>query len=206
MSKPIDLTGKRFNHLVVIERANNSPRGSTMWRCVCDCGNEKLVRRDNLVYGAVKSCGCLTHRPAYNRTHNKSKSKLYRKWVSMKRRCYDITSAGYKNYGGRGIEVCDEWKESFESFYDWAMKTRQDDTLTLERVDVNGNYCPENCTWITKAEQSNNRTSCIMITYNGKTQNLMQWCKELNLDYKRTYNRMFKSHWSFDKAISTPVL
>ena len=102
--------------------------------------------------------------------------------------------------------MCEEWKNDFDAFYKWTLETRKDDSLTIERIDVNGNYCPENCTWATVKEQSNNRTSNVMITYNGKTQNLTQWCKELKLDYKLIHCRIQRSHWSFEKAITTPVL
>lgn len=205
MSKLIDLTGKRFNNLTVIERSVNAPGGIAMWLCLCDCGNKKIVRGSNLKSGAVKSCGCAVHHPSYNRTHNMSKTKLYRKWWSMKRRCFDPSYPNYCSYGGRGIKVCDDWKNSFEKFYEWASRTRTDDSLTLERIDVNGDYCPENCTWVSREAQANNRRSNVLITYNGKTQNLTQWCNELGVDYKRVHNRMFKSHWSFEKAVFTPV-
>lgn len=203
--KALDLVGKRFNNLVVMERVANSPNGQTVWKCKCDCGNITIVRRGNLTSGAVKSCGCLIHNPSANRTHNMSKSRLYQEWAGIKSRCVYKSAENKPYYGGRGIKMCDEWANSFECFRDWAMENGYKDDLTIERIDNNGDYCPENCKWIPKAEQSSNRRNCVIVTYNGKTQNLNDWCKELGLDYKRVNNRMKKLGWTFEKAISEPV-
>lgn len=203
MSKFIDITGNRYNHLQVIEKHETLKGGIVVWKCLCDCGNYTYVRGKNLKNGAVKSCGCIMHNEPYNVTHNSSKTALYRRWQSMKSRCYNKNFPGYKNYGGRGIRVCDEWKNSFEKFRDWALSTMDNENLTLERIDNNGNYCPENCRWATIKEQANNRRSCLIFEYNGKKQNLLQWCNELKLDYKLVHNRLYKLHWSFEKAISS---
>lgn len=204
MSKLIDLTGQTFNMLTVIER-DLSKKG-TYWRCQCGCKNKTIVsvEASNLKGGAVKSCGCLKHQPAWNKTHGESKTKLYQHWVCMMRRCYDPKHTNYQNYGARGIKVCEEW-HTYENFRDWTLKTRQDESLTCERKDNNGDYCPENCIWIPLKEQANNRRSSVIITYNGKTQNLMQWCKELNLHYSTIHSRMYKYGWSFERAIEEPV-
>lgn len=207
MAKLIDITGQKFNHLTVIERVENTSRGQTRWKCLCDCGNTTIVQGGNLKTGEVKSCGCLSHKPAWNKTHGLSNTRLYWKWNGMKRRCYDEKDSHYKDYGGRGIKICEEWLNDFYAFYCWAMATGGDDkNLTIERIDVNGDYSPENCTWADRKTQSNNRRNCHFFTYNEKTQNLMQWCEELNLNYKLVYERIFRDHWSFEKAISTPVI
>lgn len=205
MSKLIDLTGMKFNNLTVINRAENAKGGVARWNCLCDCGNYVIVRGSNLKSNAVKSCGCLCKTPP-NKTHGESKTKLYRKWVGIKRRCYDTNCHNYSDYGGRGIRVCDEWKNDFLAFKRWVLETREDESLTIERIDVNGDYCPENCTWIDKKGQSNNRRSCLLYTYNGKTQNLTQWCEELGLNYKLIHERIRRDGWSFEKAITTPVI
>lgn len=202
--KALDLRGKRFTRLVAIERVENAPNGLAVWKCQCDCGNITFVRSSNLMSGAVKSCGCLTRDNAYH-THRMSKSRLYQKWASIKNRCYYKSAQNYRNYGARGIKMCDEWANSFEKFRDWAFQSGYRDDLTIERIDFNGNYCPENCTWIPRSAQSSNTRRCVIITYNGKTQNLNDWCKELNLDYKRINNRIKKLGWSFERAISEPV-
>lgn len=206
MVKPDDLTGKKYNCLLVVERMQNTIEGRTVWKCLCDCGNYTYVRGSNLKNGSVKSCGCLLHKNAYNHIHGLSKTSLYRKWISMKRRCYDSNDPHFENYGKRGIKVCDLWKNDFIAFKEWADNTCTDQTLTLERIDVNGDYCPENCTWVDRKAQANNRRTCKIYTYMGKTMNLTQWCNELNLDYKLIHNRIYRDNWSFEKAISTPVI
>jgi hypothetical protein len=122
----------------------------------------------------------------------------------MVRRCEKPNCKAYKWYGKRGIKVCEEWK-TYEGFKAWVLATRPREDYTVERIDVNGDYCPSNCTWIPISEQANNRTTCVLIEYNGKKQNLMQWCEELGLTYKRVHNRMHKLGWSFERAISEPV-
>lgn len=205
MSKFIDLTGKKFNHLTVVSRVDNAAKGVTRWKCLCDCGQYTVVRGANLKNGAVKSCGCLRHKKPYNRKHGLSNIRLYKKWHSMKQRCFAIYDDHYQNYGGRGITVCDEWKNDFMAFYRWAIESGENENLTLERIDVNGNYCPENCTWVDRKTQANNRTSCRIYTYKGETKNLMQWCVELGLHYGTIHSRIYRDGWSFDKAIETPV-
>ena len=205
MSKLIDLTGKRYGNLVVMERLENESGGITKWKCLCDCGNYTIVRGRNLKSGAVKSCGCLRKTKKPTLRHNMSKTRLYREWASIKRRCYTVTDNNYKNYGKRGIGMCDEWKNSFESFMEWALQNGYSDDLTIERINVNGDYCPENCLFIPHNQQASNRRSSYSITYENKTQNLTEWCKELNLPYMLIHNRIYKLGWTFEKAISEPV-
>lgn len=205
MSKFIDLTGKKFNKLTVEKRLNNSLGGVPIWLCKCECGNYTKVRGSNLKNGAVKSCGCLKHLP-HNAVHGMKNTRLYSLWRAMKNRCNNSNSSNYKRYGGRGIRVCDEWQNSFLSFYEWAKSNGYSDELSIDRIDNNGNYCPENCRWITFEEQCNNRRSNIVFEYNGEKHNLMQWCKLLDLDYKFIHNRIYKLKWDFEKAIITPKL
>jgi hypothetical protein len=123
----------------------------------------------------------------------------------MRNRCKRESVKSYKDYGARGIKVCAEWEKSFEPFRDWALENGYSDDLTIERKNHDGDYCPENCCWVTKAAQANNRRMCVEIEYNGRTQNLMQWCNELGLNYKRIHNRMNKLGMTFEEAISKPV-
>ena len=206
MSKLIDLTGNKYGKLTVISRQPNAPHGVTVWKCKCDCGNTTNVRGNNLKSGAVKSCGCLLKEaPKSNATHNMSKTRLYKEWASMKARCSYSSQPGYKSYGARGIKVCEEWEKSFLAFAEWALSHGYNDVLTLERIDIDKGYAPDNCTWITLGEQSNNRRTNVRITYCGETLNLSQWCKLFGKDYRRVHNRMKKSGWSFERAMFEPV-
>ena len=205
MSKLIDLTGNRYGDLVVVKRAENAHGGVAVWECLCDCGKTTLVRGSNLKSGAVKSCGCRRSKVKSTFRHGMSKTRLYREWASIKRRCYLKSDPSYKNYGGREIEMCDSWKNSFELFAEWATTNGYSDDLTIERINVNGNYCPENCKWIPWSEQQGNRTYCRFYTYNGETKNLVEWCKQFNLPYGTVHNRIYKLKWTFQRAISEPV-
>lgn len=205
MSKFIDLTGKKFNRLTVEKRVENRPGGITYWLCKCDCGNYTEVKGANLKNGSVKSCGCL-RKETHRKTHGMKNSKLYAVWNAMRSRCYNENVSSYKRYGARGISVCDEWNGSFESFFQWAINSGYADGLTIDRIDNNGNYCPENCRWVTHEEQCNNRRSNIVYEYMGETHNLMQWCKILNLDYKFMHNRIRNKKWDFERAVTTPKL
>ena len=199
----IDLTGRKF-HLLTVESYDHTEKGRAYWKCRCDCGKETLVSTANLTSGVVKSCGCLLHAPSPRQTHGESQSKLYRHWASMVYRCTVPTNKAYKWYGARGIRVCDAWM-TYEGFREWVLQTRPEEEYTVERIDVNGDYCPENCIWIPRGEQARNRTSCVLIEHNGVRKPLFAWCAELGLDYKRVHNRMYKLGWGFEEAISTPV-
>ena len=202
MSKLIDLTGKRFGMLEVIRKAPRT-QNATRWECKCDCGNVSFVTSSDLRNGRTKSCGCLRGIVSKQKakTHGMSKSKLYCCWTDIKQRCYNENSPAFKQYGGRGIKMCDEWKKSFERFSDWATNNGYSEGLTIERVDVNGNYCPENCKWASPYEQSINRRSNIIISYNGESRCLSEWCKKYRTDYCLVYNRMHKNKWSFERAM-----
>ena len=204
MSKLIDITGKKYNMLTVVKRVENGSNGQVRWECICDCGNTTIVKGGNLKNGAVKSCGCLLHKTPHNKTHGESNTSLYRMWKGMIYRCHNEKNQAYKFYGARGISVCDSWHD-YETFKKWVEETKPDDDYTIERLDVNDNYCPQNCIWIPMEEQANNRRSNVNIEYNGETHNLMQWCKLLNLNYKNVHNRIYKLGWSFEKAISTDI-
>lgn len=203
MSKVNDLTGKKYNLLTVVSRAESQKSGKAYWNCICDCGNKTIVSGSNLINGSVKSCGCL--RKTEHNTHHLSDSRLYRIWNAMRNRCNGKNKAVYKYYMAKGISVCDEWNNDFLSFYEWALSNGYSDDLTIDRIDNAKGYSPGNCRWVSRKEQANNRHFCKMITYNGKTQTLMQWCEELGLNYKLIHSRLYKCGWNFEKAISIPV-
>lgn len=138
------------------------------------------------------------------KTHGMSGTRPYRNWAAMRNRCNNPHDEGYKNYGGRGIKVCPEW-QTFESFWNWALFNGYKDGLTIERIDVNGDYCPENCTWIEKQYQPRNTRRNIFVEYNGETKCLKDWCRELSLPYDNIHDRISKG-WSANEAFQTPVI
>lgn len=208
MAKPmIDLTGQRFGRLFVIRR-DDSRKKAAYWLCRCDCGNEKVVQGCHLRSGATVSCGCFHMENAFKSnwsTHGAYKTRLYTEWISMKGRCHNKNNRRYSNYGGRGIKVCPEWRDSFEAFRDWALANGYQDDLTIERKDVNGDYCPENCCWATQKEQQNNRRNNHLLTYNGRTQTLTQWAAETGINEMALSARINKLHWSTERALTEPI-
>lgn len=192
-----DLTGQKFNMLTVLSLDSRDP---VYWKCRCDCGGTTRVQTSNLKRGRVKSCGCLSHKG--NPTHNLRNTKLYSKYAGILRRCYNKNEKCYKNYGGRGISVCDEWLSSFVSFYEWSINNGYQEGLSIDRIDNNGDYCPENCRWVDNKTQANNRRSNRLYTMNGDTKNLSQWCKQYGMEYTVVRNRIVKHGWPFEEAIT----
>lgn len=196
-----DLTGQKFGRLTVVGLADTDTR-KTFWVCKCDCGNFKTVRSDSLQNGRIKSCGCLKleqDKKNLNSTSAKKKflqtgakvggTRLYGIWIGMKGRCYNEHDARYDRYGRRGISVCKEWKENFEAFHNWAISNGYSDNLTIDRIDNNGNYSPENCRWATPKEQSRNRSTNINITIGNSTRTLTEWCEIFELDSGIVFSR-----------------
>jgi hypothetical protein len=155
MKKVTDLSGKKFGRLLVQKRAG-SQGGNATWECLCDCGNITIVKSNNLIAGTSRSCGCLEKelRIARMTTHGLTKTRLHKIWESMKHRCYYEKHEAYKNYGGKGVVVCDEWKDDFQAFYDWATANGYEEGLTIDRIDPAKGYSPSNCQWLTRSENT----------------------------------------------------
>jgi len=187
MSRLKDLTGRTFGRLTVVGRADPSLLGSgkfdTLWWCQCSCGNEQLVvrSRGSLQTQGDHSCGC--HYKDLNVQHRMSHSHLYRVWRHMKSRCLNPNVERYPHYGGRGITICDEWLNSFDAFMEWATTHGYQDGLSLERKDVNGNYTPENCCWIPKADQQKNKTCTVYVEVRGEKLRIQEIADKYGFTY-----------------------
>lgn len=215
--KFIDLSGKRYGRLSVIklDHVQIKPCGKNemYYLCKCDCGNYKVVRACSLRSGNTTSCGCYVKEMLSKRqtTHNMSKTALYKTWCNMKARCYNTKREDYSEYGGRGIKVCPEWM-IFENFQSWAMengfkeeKVKGKNLLSLDRIDVNGNYCPENCRWATNRQQANNKRNNIRFYYNGQNLTLGEWSEVTGISYGTLSTRVHRLKWTIERTLTEPI-
>ena len=183
-----DRTGEQFGKWTIKEFSHTTKKAygnTTYWVCECSCGNAGVVSTKNLTSGKSTSCGCSR---GY-RVHSMSATVTYKSWQSMKERCYNPKAIYYARYGGRGISVCDRWKDSFENFYN-DMGDRPSKEYSLDRENNDGDYSPDNCRWSTKEVQANNKSNNRSLTYNGITMNLGQWAKKLNIDRTTLRDRL----------------
>lgn len=193
-STKIDIIGQRFGRLMVISEAEERTKcGEVKYLCQCDCGNTKIIAGTSLRYGKSKSCGCLLSESTAkrSRSHGKSKTRLFKIWAGMRDRCTNPNRREYKDYGGRGITVCKEW-EDFQAFYDWSMANGYAENLTIDRVENDGPYSPDNCRWTTRKTQSNNTRQTVHITIDGETKNMEQWAATIGVA-RSTISRHVKS-------------
>jgi hypothetical protein len=202
-----DLAGKRFGRIVVTGRAPNR-NGRVAYHCHCDCGSDFITLGQHLAGGRTKSCGCLNRELAAKRmkvqatTHGESKTPLYVMWKGMRKRCANPHYPRYDIYGGKGISVCDEWND-FPTFKRWAMSHGYEKGLSLDRINGNLGYCPSNCRWADAVTQNNNSSQNHLVTYQGETKTLAQWCREINIPYYRTKKRIYTG-WSTEDAFCLP--
>lgn len=197
-----DLTGQKFGRLTVIEFVGKNQHNKAIHKCICDCGNITYVTTNQLVIGRTKSCGCLkiAINKEIHKTNGLSYTRIRSKWDGMMRRCYNPKIAGYQNYGGRGIKVCEEW-HNLENFAKWSYENgfTEDCDLTIERIDNDGNYEPNNCRWATKEEQANNKRNNRFIEYNSERKTLAQWSKQYSIDRSKVSYRL-NHGWNFEEA------
>ena len=204
MSKLIDLTGQRYGRLTVLEKVEgNYTNKSSKWKCLCDCGNIYIGISNHIRREPHISCGCWKKEITSQKLgkHFSSKSKLYEIWSSMKARCYRKNCKDYQNYGGRGIKIQESWKNDFNTFKEWSLSNGYKEGLTIERIDVNGNYEEKNCCWIKNEFQTLNRTNTIYVNYKGEKVSLAILCNKLNVPYKLVYNRIKFLKWNIEDAI-----
>lgn len=207
MCKYRDLTGQKFGRLLVI--GNRQFKNSRVtWDCICDCGTFRTVRDESLINGITVSCGCYQKERSRQAitTHGKSKTRLFSIWQNVKRRCYNPNFKHFHYYGGRGISMCDEWRNDFNSFYKWSTSNGYDSHLTLDRINSNGNYEPNNCRWLTRKEQSNNTRRNHVFTINNESKTIAQWCELYNVPYERVRQRVMNYDWNILDALTTPPL
>ena len=201
--------GDVYGNWTILEVLPKIKNHHQMFKCQCKCGTIKELDGFNVINGKTTSCGCIRNQMLKDRmtTHGQTKTRLHIIWCGIKERCYNPNSQAYSNYGGRGIKMCQEWIDDYMNFYNWSIKNGYDEILTIDRIDVNGNYEPNNCRWINTKDQSNNRRTNLKFTYNNKTQTLMQWCEEYNLDYRMILARVHNPKWedkSFEEILFTP--
>lgn len=203
-----NLIGEKFGRWTVIEEAEKR-NGMARLKCRCECGTEKVVYQKHLLSGASTSCGCLAKEKSRERleiyrkdnaTHRMTSTRLYHIWVNIKSRCNNPNNDSFAIYGGRGIKICDEWQD-FSNFMAWALSNGYTDTLTIERIDVNGNYEPLNCKWTTMKEQGNNRRNNHFITYKGITRTIAQWSEIVGIKRNTLYARINRDKWSIGRAL-----
>lgn len=202
MSTALNLIGQRFGKLTVIERFGSKRYANgnsvVLWKCLCDCGNYKITESHTLNRGKCHSCGCIVQ------LHGMHNTRIYRCWADMNARCCNKNCKDYNNYGGRGITVCEEWRNNFIAFYEWAIANGYTNELTIDRINVDGNYEPSNCRWVSNKIQANNKTTNRHISYKGNVYTIAELCKKLKLD-RSVFEWRLRHNWDIEKAITTPV-
>lgn len=197
--------GDIFGRLTVINAncsRSNTKESKLQSECICECGNKTIVVNNALRTGNTKGCGCHIHKPRHGHCRRKKLTKAYQTWRDMKQRCNNPTNEAYKDYGGRGIQICESWYK-FENFLaDMGEPTPK---MTLDRIDVNGNYEPSNCRWTNRKVQANNKRNTYYVSFNERTQTLTDWAEELGIKYTTLQLRLRRG-WCVEKALTTTVI
>lgn len=213
MGKVIDLQpGQKFGMLTVVKRAESKHK-NTYWVCRCDCGTNTLVTASHLTHGHTKSCGCLQRRTAQKTMVSMMKTKgadghsvrrLSKTWRNMISRCNNPNDKSYPNYGGRGIKISPEWESDYWAFERWAVSSGWEPGLTLDRIDNDKGYCPDNCRWATQKQQNNNKRNVIILEFQGKQRTISQWSDEFCIDRRTLWSRLQKG-LSIERSLTKPV-
>jgi hypothetical protein len=198
-----NLSGQRFGMLLVVQRDVTKNGPNSYWTCLCDCGKSVVICRPSL--RKKTSCGCDTKRliGLATATHRRTRTPLYRVWSTMIDRCHRPNTTSYPRYGARGIRVCERWRHSFENFLA-DMGERPSDSHSIDRIDSNGNYCPENCRWATMTEQARNTRANRIIEFDGVTLCLIEWAERTGIE-AGTIARRLRTGWSVSDALTTPA-
>ena len=209
-----DLTGKQFGNFTVIGKAPDYIRKNgkhvRRWECKCICGNIRYLTKTALKRGAQNSCGCIKPKRIIGKrlengvNHGDSHKRLHNTWLGMKARCFNKNEPRYKWYGERGIIVCDEWKNDYLAFKEWALNNGYNDKLTIDRIDNNKGYTPENCRWVDMKTQQNNRRNNHYITFRSETHTIMQWSEITGISYGTILNRI-KLGWTTERVLTEPI-
>ena len=198
-----DLTGRVFGKLTVLSMAGRTKANAVTWNAHCECGSTRVVVGGNLTSGITKSCGCSRNGSGV-RTHGRSKSRIYYAWASMITRCHNPHAKKYKDYGARGIAVCERWRQSFAAFLE-DMGERPTPQHQLDRKNNDGDYEPGNCRWATRAEQMANRRITERFTHAGKTLTLVEWAKETGIEYSTLRQRLHRYGWTVERSLTEGV-
>lgn len=190
-----DFIGQKFNRLTIIGYDGITNDHKMLAKCKCDCGNIHIATLKDVKNGHIKSCGCLQKEIARNRflIDNRTNERLYTIYVNMKARCYNVDSPNYKHYGGRGIIICKEWLNDYTTFKTWSLNNGYNDNLSIDRINVNGNYEPSNCRWTTQLVQGNNKRNTIRLTYNNQTHTITEWADILHINRSLIASRYYKN-------------
>lgn len=206
-----NLQGKRFSRLIVLKQVDDhvDPNGRRrpQWLCQCDCGSDPIiVLGDSLKGGHTKSCGCLRDEKAKITLlkHGDSYTKLYSVYQSIIDRCYNINNKRFNDYGGRGIDVCDEWKNNYIAFKEWAISNGYQEGLSIDRIDNDTGYSSSNCRWVTRKTQQNNTRFNHIVEYNNESKTIAEWSEITGIKYDTLYGRLYRG-WTAEKALTTPV-
>ena len=196
---------QKYGRLTILELAGKNKFGHMLVKCKCECGNTMVTEATRVIHGKTLSCGCLQKEVAAKRmtVHGMTNTRLHAIWQAMIRRCEDPKNNRYYSYGAKGIAVCNEWKD-FTNFKNWSFANGYSEELSIDRINNDKGYCPENCRWATKIQQANNKTNNRMLTYKGQTKTAKQWSRFFGFDYKYFHEKLKKCGWSIEKVLEIP--